>query len=325
MGSSLIKKETRDLTYYGFKQGKEDKKECGLKQYYNALMNSKVSEGKLNNIKQDFYQDPDMSYDIESEYYNDLTTFLNEQESIHLNGNWIYNCNNEYPGGIDVIDKSTDKLLFKLRSDQFGFSVPVNGKNHPYGRYLVLSIEDGKKEEACKNIVNWINKTRTIGGSFLWPIRKCADGYFRTEYNQDRGGQVDPPKKSYYIQDRVDLTLLEIKHCYDPNYEKKYSGDKLFRYYIDDEDYDEYECSHMKQWLEHFGTFYNYVCFFKFSDFVNTKTLQIKNIINNGYLEDVKRTPELTNNLSKENWEEILKRVSSWTLNRSVEMVSSTS
>ncbi len=290
-----------NITRYGFADG------YGVDEYISELKN-KNFEG--------IYRDPDGTWsDINSDFYIKIEKFLNKQEKRFLNGNWRYKFNHSEPGGINVYDNGN--ILFTLRSDQFGFSRPVKGKNYPYNRFLILSQDYNL---ACEKVGSWINDTRTIGGSFLWPIRLCYDGIYRSEYNRDRGGQVNTGI-SYYIQDRVDLTLLEIKHSYDPNYEKKYSGDKLFRYYIDDTNYDEYECSHIKMWLDHFGSFYNYVDFFMLWDFVDKETLQVINITDGTKLDDnQERIPFLTNDVSVDYLENMLYRLSKYVLNRSENM-----
>ena len=219
------------------------------------------------------YRDPDVTYtEKNSLFYNNMAVFLNEREakySARLNGKFVYKFSSDYPGGIEVKDEK-DNFLFKLRSDQLGFSAPSESKNHPYDIYIKNA---DYKEEAYEKVASWVTLSRTIGGSFLWPIRKCADGKSKTEYNYDRGGSIGPRNKVYYIQDRVDLTLLEIKHTFDPFYEQKFSEDRLYRYYIDDKNNGVYEETYIKKWLKHFGTFKNYIEFFKFDDFVNTESL----------------------------------------------------
>ncbi len=68
-----------------------------------------------------------------------------------------------------------------------------------------------------------------------------------------------------YIEDRVDLTLLEIKHYFeyrelDDKKNFKYSGDILFRYY-DNLD--------AQTWFGFFDSFEDYVDFFLFNGFVD--------------------------------------------------------
>lgn len=286
----------KKITRFGFADGYD------VNDYIGGL-----KEKKFDGI----YRDPDSTYSVEeSIFYKLLEKFLKKREEDVLNGNYKYIFKPKW--GIGVYDENG--FLFYLRSDQFGFSRPTKDNNYPYNRYLDLSQD---YLEACNKVGSWINDTRTIGGSFLWPIRKCNDGKYRSEYNCDRGGQVNTGK-NYYIQDRVDLTLLEIKHSYNPDYEKKYSGDKLFRYYIDDVNYAGYECSHMKQWLQHFGTFYNYVDFFMLWDFVDKETLQVLNIVDGTKLDDnQERVPFLTNELQLDVFENMLDRLAKATFSRS--------
>jgi hypothetical protein len=61
-----------------------------------------------------------------------------------------------------------------LKSDQFGFSVPKTENDHEPKKlmrhpYVIYYENKTDKEKALKNIVNWVYKTRSIGGSFLWP------------------------------------------------------------------------------------------------------------------------------------------------------------
>ena len=247
------------------------------KKYRGQLTREK--EGK----KLGVYNDPDRSHrSSSSAYYKLLAKFLTIRENDNnfkgrLNGNFKYEFCTEYPSGIRVYKRENgeDKYLFTLRSDLFGFSAPkltwkTTKTPHPYDVYL-----NNNKKDAIDNVVNWILNSRNIGGVFLWPLRKCADGKYKIEYNLARGGKVLIGEKMYdghYIQDRVDLTLLEIKHSYDDHYVDKYSGDKLFRYYID-------ENTHIKQWLNHFKDFKTYVEFFILNSFVEQITLMPFDIV----------------------------------------------
>ena len=65
------------------------------------------------------------------------------------------------------------------------------------------------------------------------------------------------PNYNYYIQDRVDLTLLEIKHSYDNNYANNYSNDKLYKYYIDEKNSHE---TVVKAFLGIFKPMLNFLC-----------------------------------------------------------------
>lgn len=61
---------------------------------------------------------------------------------------------------------------------------------------------DKDPDAIAEFLANYVYKTRTLGGSFLWPKSLCST------YNKSRGIRN-------YIEDRVDLTLLEIKHIYE--------------------------------------------------------------------------------------------------------------
>ena len=91
----------------------------------------------------------------------------------------------------------------------------------------------------------------------MWPRhKKHKDDW---DYNMARGGtknSFDNPK--FYIEDRVDLTLLEIKHIFD---EKKTESDILYSYWNRGEE--------LKLFFDHFGSFDTYIKFFMMEDFVN--------------------------------------------------------
>lgn len=111
---------------------------------------------------------------------------------------------------------------------------------------------DKDPDAIAEFIANYVYTTRTIGGSFLWPET------LHEQYNKHRGN-------GSYIEDRVDLTLLEIKHYFeyrelDDKKNFKYSGDILFsRYKIPD----------AQTWFGFFDSFEDYVDFFMFNDFVD--------------------------------------------------------
>lgn len=202
------------------------------------------------------YVDPDGSYKKNKShlFYIHLADFLNKRESEladKLKEKFEYEFDEDYPGGIKV--KVQEKVLFKLRSDQFGFSAPQKDKLHPYMMHLT---NKNYSEEAIDKVIDCIIYSRTIGGSFLWPLNK--DGNM-TSYNRSRGGTVF---YGSYIQDRVDLTLLEIKHAY--NYATsvdEYCNDILYKVYYNENEY-------IRLWLEHFVNFETYVEFFMMEPFI---------------------------------------------------------
>lgn len=167
---------------------------------------------------------------------------------------------NEAPYGMITVyykDKYGNKQHFTVHSDQFGFSaVPCIyfRKNYPLSRYLEMQKNKSDKDPdaVAEFLANYVYTTRTLGGSFLWPETLWKD------YNKSRGN-------GNYIEDRVDLTLLEIKHYFeyrdlDDKKKFKYSGDILFRYY-DNLD--------AQTWFGFFDSFEDYVDFFMFNDFVD--------------------------------------------------------
>lgn len=169
-------------------------------EYLNSALQKTEKEKEIwNRFKNKPYTDPDTSHNNEhSLFYINLERYLNKKFykmfcEFHSNNN---------PTGLSIINSN-----IVLRSDQFGFSAPHNSyawnKNkYPYAKYL-------NKTNDSKKIADIIWKTRTLGGSFLWPIVYCkSDGKYCSVYNKTRG-------ICSYIEDRVDLTLLEIKDFYE--------------------------------------------------------------------------------------------------------------
>ena len=222
------------------------------------------------------YKDPDANC---LQFYEDLAMFLNVQECKvgGLNGIYIYRANRSYPYSIEVIkmlNGKKSKPIFYLKSDQFGFSAPSDKYNeHPYDTYLRLS-ED---KEKFKKVAKWLYFSRGIGGSFLWPMEINKNGKLNKNprINTDRGGS-NPYNKDrsynnrynrYWIEDRVDLTLLEIKRVLDYSSDEKISGSILWNCCLPE--------TNLMKWLKHFGTFERYVKFFCFDSFVNDKNIPI--------------------------------------------------
>lgn len=194
------------------------------------------------------YMDPDKKESID--FYNDLSDFLNAASCEHRK-DLLFKANGLSKKGIMVYRKKDKKEYFTIQSDQLGFSaVPwiYFSTKYPLSRYFEMQ----KNEEAAKFLTDYVLATRTLGGSFLWPETLWKD------YNKSRGN-------GNYIEDRVDLTLLEIKHYFeyrelDDKKKFKYSGDILFRYY-DNLD--------AQTWFGFFDSFEDYVDFFMFNDFVD--------------------------------------------------------
>ena len=204
------------------------------------------------------YIDPDNKKS--DKFYSDLSNFLNAARISRKNNKILSFEANEAPYGMITVyykDKYGNKQHFTVHSDQFGFSaVPCIyfRKNYPLSRYFEMQKNKSDKDPdaIAEFIANYVYTTRTIGGSFLWPET------LHEQYNKHRGN-------GSYIEDRVDLTLLEIKHYFeyrelDDKKNFKYSGDILFsRYKIPD----------AQTWFGFFDSFEDYVDFFMFNDFVD--------------------------------------------------------
>ncbi|MCR5060057.1 MAG: hypothetical protein K6A80_03380 [Saccharofermentans sp.] len=236
----------------------KDGKRCEFKEWKNDY--TQFLE-KLYELPENPYNDPDAKDTKNVEFYSGLAKFLTKQEEEmrdRLNEEWTYKAvfgeqKDNYDYGIQVFENGNK--LFVLFSDQFGFSAPDFKKNHPYDYYIKLAKEAGedKYKEAISNVAEWIFESRSIGGSFLWP----RHGKGSDNYNYKRGGAES---YSSYIQDRVDLTLLEIKHIFD---EKKTKTDILYSFWN--------SCGELKSFFDHFGSFDTYIDFFKMEDFVKDK------------------------------------------------------
>ena len=232
----------------------------------NKLVLELGNDGKMIKNKSErsykLYIDPDAKEN--KGFYRDLSNFLNAAS--WKNKKKLYFKANEAPYGMITVyykDQYGNEQHFTVHSDQLGFSaVPwiYFRKDYPLSRYLEMqknkldklkNKSEGQKTVA-EFLANYVYTTRTIGGSFLWP-----ESLWST-YNKNRGN-------GSYIEDRVDLTLLEIKHYFeyrelDDKKNFKYSGDILFRYY-DNLD--------TQTWFGFFDSFEDYVDFFLFNDFVD--------------------------------------------------------
>ena len=189
----------------------------------------------------DIYIDPDGKEN--TDFYNALSDFLNASRISRKNNKILSFEANEAPYGMITVyykDKKGEEHHFTLHSDQLGFSaVPwiYFSNKYPLSRYFEMQ----KNKEAAKFLTDYVLATRTLGGSFLWPES------WHKDYNRERGIKN-------YLEDRVDLTLLEIKHYYE------YRGDLLFRQYKNPDAY---------KWFGFFKSFEDYVDFFMFNDFVD--------------------------------------------------------
>ncbi|MBT9623717.1 hypothetical protein GPK54_00070 [Ruminococcus bicirculans] len=217
-----------------------------------------VNDESKNRYK--IYNDPDKKENVD--FYNDLSDFLNAASCEHRK-DLLFKANGLSKKGIMVYRKKDKKEYFTIQSDQLGFSADTwiyFSTKYPLSRYFEMQ----KNKEAAKFLTDYVLATRTLGGSFLWPES------WHKGYNMSRGNGREIKDKiikgnAGYIEDRVDLTLLEIKHYFeyrelDDKKNFKYSGDILFRYY-DNLD--------AQTWFGFFDSFEDYVDFFMFNDFVD--------------------------------------------------------
>ena len=163
-----------------------------------------------------------------------------------------------------------NETMILLTSDTFGFSVAGGGLKkldkdikYPYSILYNKVINDNTlKEEDKRNmytfIAHCIYDTRTVGGAFLWPTSSHL--WFHSEkkeYSWSRADCLYNWKRGIgsYIEDRVDLTLLEIKKYYG------YKGDILFKCLSKDEN--EYD-----RWFSYFENYSDYINTLMFHPFV---------------------------------------------------------
>lgn len=208
------------------------------------------------------YIDPDGKKN--TDFYSDLSDFLNAARISRKNDKIISFEANEAPYGMITVyykDQYGNEQHFTVHSDQLGFSavcLKYFRKNYSLSRYLEMqknkldklkNKSDKKLETVAKFLSEYVYTTRTLGGSFLWP----EDWY--KGYNMERGN-------GSYIEDRVDLTLLEIKHIYkfrELENQLIYGKDYLFK---------RYKNQYADKWFGFFDSFEDYVDFFMFNDFV---------------------------------------------------------
>lgn len=261
------------------------------------------------------YNDPDNKKN--TDFYDKLANFLNASRISRKNNNILSFEANEAPYGMITVyykDNYGNKQHFTVHSDQLGFSaVPwiYFRKNYPLSRYLEMQKNKSDKDPdaIAEFLANYVYTTRTIGGSFLWPET------LHEQYNKHRGN-------GSYIEDRVDLTLLEIKHIYEIRQWEKllpYGGDILFQ-----------SCKNndAQTWFGFFKSFEDYVDFFEFNDFVENISKTSKkeympiNILNGepfekGYLnyeEDVLK------NICEKGLKDVLERVMNMVKKRTIKM-----
>lgn len=252
---------------------------------YECVMSDKAAQKEKNRIDDilkesgvvcnNIYIDPDGKKN--TDFYSALSDFLNASRISRKNNKILSFEANEAPYGMITVyykDKYGNEQHFTVHSDQLGFSAVPKiyfRKNYPLSRYLEMQknkLDKLKNKSDIDVVADFLTKyvytTRTLGGSFLWP-----ESWYKG-YNMSRGNGREIKDKiikgnAGYIEDRVDLTLLEIKHYFeyrelDDKKNFKYSGDILFRYY-DNLD--------AQTWFGFFDSFEDYVDFFMFNDFVD--------------------------------------------------------
>ena len=201
------------------------------------------------------YNDPDGKEN--EKFYRALSDFLNASRISRKNNKILSFEANEDPHGMITVyykNQNGKKHGFTLHSDQLGFSaVPCTyfKQNYPLSRYLEMQRNKSENDQAkaADFLTKYVYTTRTLGGSFLWPES------WRRDYNMGRGN-------GSYIEDRVDLTLLEIKHIYEFRKLESlvpYSRDLLFN---------RHKNQYADKWFGFFDSFEDYVDFFMFNNFV---------------------------------------------------------
>ena len=219
------------------------------------------------------YSDPDevnnnINYVKNPEFYKALTCFLNcSKKKIQESCGFVLEFkeptkSRKKPGDRTITVQKDENDYLYLTSDQFGFSA-ISNENQTWSplKYPYAIYERCYKGD--KSLIgDTIWYTRTIGGSFLWPKVKCRRNW-QSSYNLNRG-------VSSYIEDRVDLTLYEIKEFYDEYVYKKEASDLKDKLknkgsiLLRDSD-----AEAIYNWLSIFKDFKTYVDFFCFNDFVN--------------------------------------------------------
>lgn len=268
------------------------------------------------------YIDPDAKEN--KDFYSALSDFLNASRISRKNNKILsFEANEDSHGMITVHykDQNGKEHGFTLHSDQLGFSaVPwiYFRKNYPLSRYLEMQknkLDKLKNKSDIDVVADFLTKyvytTRTLGGSFLWP-----ESLWST-YNKNRGN-------GNYIEDRVDLTLLEIKHYFeyrdlDDKKKFKYRRDILFsRYKIPD----------AQTWFGFFDSFEDYVDFFMFNDFVEDigiggkKEYMPINILNGEPFEKdcLYYEEDILKNICEKGLKDVLERVMNMVANRTKNM-----
>lgn len=326
--------DTKELSYYYEELAASQSLKNFEKEYYDFLTKAEKNKADYK-YSEGSYIDPDDCNSVkETGFYNHLTCFLNHQEKKYKKNYFflppeeaLLTTTEEKDNYKDKIDEKKITVIqngearFRLTSDQFGFSANetiYNRNKYPLANLLRLSQNEGqtKQEEIKERIVRYVKNTRTIGGSFLWPVPPKGKGMRRCGYNIYRGS-------CSYLEDRVDLTLLEVKHALDGSYDKGgHTSDILYNQYKNEKTY-------MKEWMEHFDSFDNYVKYFVLEPFVKREDGQYMpiNIINGEPLNDddlkaytKRHKRRFMQNLAADEIDAMLERLESMILARSAKM-----
>lgn len=226
------------------------------------------------------YRDPDsfVTRKYNKCFYSEYWKAIKEKGKKHgIDFQFNFDAKKTSEYGIQMVINNEGKTI-QLKSDQFGFSIPDGKFKHPYYIYYSKAVNASDRENAITNISKYREITRLVGGSFLWPIEEKGKRKYvnNPPYNYYRGGSVKIGNIKYgsYIQDRVDLTLYEIKEVYEflngnktkddlkGNILMKYSG----------------ETTNMYKFLKKFGNFKTFVDVFGFYGNFVSKDLKVVNI-----------------------------------------------
>lgn len=260
-------------------------------------------------IKTQNYKDPDSLTDENSRFYRKYVEVLNNRTHFISSENEKFSVRFDETGiepGVIFEKIRGTKVISKyyLKSDQFGFSRPDGDMKYPYEIYLQKISEEGsekKIEEAKQAVINWINETRIVGGSFFWPMNCKKDGKINKNpyYNLSRG-------ISSYIQDRVDLTLFEIYEYYESKNEDIDTKGNLLISNTNSN-------PTMKSWLDEFKSFKEYVKFFGLNPFVDKKTGRPFNLLSEEedkvFDEKIDRVPKLDSNITSDEYKRLFNRI----------------
>lgn len=258
------------------------------------------------------------------EFYVDLCNYLSKKAyEYNMSISFEMDAENSVPG---IVFKDGVNS-FPLKSDQLAFSfwgTASKDNKHPYG----ILYNNTKDVGDYVFIAECLYDTRTLGCSFLWPMVSDENGLWNSnpKYNTDRGIRC-------YIEDRVDLTLWEIKEAYDYLQNgTNYQGNKLISEIKNNRN--------MKIWLNLFGSFEKYVDYFSFKTYVvdvdgeyipidivasDVKNNLIKKLTHNHVKElrefkNYGKTKEIQSLKSSEELKRVLENVRLLTLCRSREM-----